>query len=145
MGGREGMGGMVTAVELAVQDVAGVRVARAVEVDRIELCTGLALGGLTPSVALVERAVASGLGVHVLLRPRAGGFDYDADERALIVADARAAVAAGAAGVVVGGTVAGPSGWAGGEALLRAVRGGAGRGAVHRAPHVVGGPGRART
>ena len=137
------MGGMVTAVELAVQDVAGVRVARAVGVDRIELCTGLALGGLTPSVALVERAVASGLGVHVLLRPRAGGFDYDADERALIVADARAAVAAGAAGVVVGGTVAGPSGWAVDEALLRAVLEVAGQVTVHRAFDVLADPERA--
>src|SRR5699024_7043008 len=74
-GGMGSMGGMVTAVELAVQDVAGVRIAQAVGVDRIELCTGLSLGGLTPSVALVERAVAAGVGVHVLVRPRAGGFD----------------------------------------------------------------------
>src|SRR5690625_579459 len=121
MGGREGMGGMVTAVELAVQDVAGVRVAQAVGVDRIELCTGLALGGLTPSVALIEQAVGSGVPVHVLVRPRAGGFDYDSDERTLIVADAQAAVAAGAAGVVVGGTAAEGSGQVVDEALLRAV------------------------
>ncbi|WP_277051027.1 copper homeostasis protein CutC [Ruania albidiflava] len=120
----------MTAVELAVQDVAGVRIAQAVGVDRLELCTALSLGGLTPSVALVERAVASGVPVHVLVRPRAGGFDYDSNERALIVADARAAMAAGAAGVVVGGTVAGTApgdarhgvgGWAVDEALLRAV------------------------
>lgn len=143
---------MVTAVELAVQDVAGVRIAQAVGVDRVELCTALALGGLTPSVALVERAVASAVPVHVLVRPRAGGFDYDADERALIVADARAAMAAGAAGVVVGGTVAGTAlgdsrhgagGWAVDEALLRAVLDVAGEVTFHRGFDVLADPERA--
>lgn len=119
----------MTAFELAVQDVAGVQVAQALGVDRVELCTGLALGGLTPSIALIERAVASPVEVHVLLRPRAGGFDYNAGERALIVADARAAVAAGAAGVVVGGV----RGGAVDQDLVRAVLDVVGAVTFHRA------------
>ena len=119
----------MTAFELAVQDVTGVQVAQAVGVDRMELCTGLALGGLTPSGALIELAVASGVAVHVLLRPRAGGFDYSAAERALMVADARAVVAAGAAGVVVGGTAEGLVD----EHLVRSVLDVAGEVTFHRA------------
>ena len=119
----------MTAFELAVQDVAGVRVAQALGVDRMELCTALALGGLTPSVALIEQAADGEVPVHVLVRPRAGGFDYDADERRLILADVRAALAAGAAGVVIGGIRRGGVD----EDLVRAVLDVAGEVTFHRA------------
>ncbi|UFU07280.1 copper homeostasis protein CutC [Ruania halotolerans] len=97
----------MTAFELAVQDVAGIQIGQAVGADRIELCTALATGGLTPSRALVEAAAESQVPVHVLIRPRAGGFGYDAAERHLMVADARRAVEAGASGVVVGALIDG--------------------------------------
>ncbi|MGP7960016.1 copper homeostasis protein CutC [Sanguibacter sp. A247] len=91
------------AVEIAVQDAAGARVARDGGADRVELCGALAgTGGLTPSLGTVEQVVAVGLPVHVLVRPRAGGFQYDADELDLMAADVRHAVRAGVAGVVVG-------------------------------------------
>lgn len=94
------------ALELAVQDPAGVRVAREVGAARVELTQALALGGLTPSPGTLESALAeaeeSGPEVHVLIRPRAGGFHYDADEIAVSVRDVERAVAAGAAGVVIG-------------------------------------------
>lgn len=94
----------MTQFELVVQDPRGIAVARDVGVDRIELCTALPLGGVTPSLALVEAAVAAGVETHVMVRPRAGGFAYDADEIALTAADARRAVAAGAHGIVMGAT-----------------------------------------
>lgn len=96
------------AVEIAVQDRAGVRVALEAGADRIELCSALGVGGLTPSAGLIEAAVAEARGagrdgfVHVLIRPRAGGFAYDADEVELALADIRYARRAGASGVVVG-------------------------------------------
>ncbi|GAA2061510.1 copper homeostasis protein CutC [Leifsonia soli] len=99
---------MGIAVEIAVQDIAGVRVALAEGADRVELCSALGMGGLTPSAALVTGAVAEARAggrdgfVHVLIRPRGGGFVYDADELALTIADVRFARDAGAAGVVVG-------------------------------------------
>ena len=99
---------MGIAVEIAVQDVVGVRVALAGGADRVELCSALGMGGLTPSAALIAGAVAEARDtgrdgfVHVLIRPRGGGFVYDADEVALTVADVRFAREAGAAGVVVG-------------------------------------------
>lgn len=96
----------MTLLEIAVQDVAGAVASASLGADRLELCAALAAtGGLTPSVGLLDAVVAalpSHVGVHVLVRPRAGSFRYSADEVDVQVRDVRAAVAAGAAGVVVG-------------------------------------------
>ncbi|MFI8976416.1 copper homeostasis protein CutC [Nocardia asteroides] len=93
----------MTALEFAVQDVAGALGARRVGADRVELCAALGgTGGLTPSIGTIEAVVATGIPVHVLIRCRAGGFVYSADEIAVMNADATAAVAAGAAGLVLG-------------------------------------------
>lgn len=95
-------------VEIAVQDAAGVRIALREGAARVELCQALGLGGLTPSPGLVEAAVetahtASVNGyVHVLVRPRGGGFVYDADEVDTTVRDIRFVRSLGADGVVVG-------------------------------------------
>lgn len=93
-------------IEIAVQDSAGVRIAGAVGAARVELAQALALGGLTPSPATLELAIEAardaGPEVHVLVRPRAGGFHYDDDEIALSERDVRRAIEAGADGVVIG-------------------------------------------
>lgn len=71
--------------------------------DRVELCSGLAEGGLTPSVGLIRAACGlGGLKVHVLIRPRGGDFLYTEAEVALMEDDIRRAVDAGVDGVVVG-------------------------------------------
>lgn len=97
---------MPVALELAVQDIAGMRIAREVGAARVELTQALALGGLTPSHAAIELAREAageqGPEVHVLVRSRAGDFCYDDDELALMVRDVRLALAAGAHGVVLG-------------------------------------------
>lgn len=99
---------MPVRLEIAVQDVTGVQVALSGGADRVELCTGLEVGGLTPSSGAIEGAVeqARRLGVrgavHVLIRPRAGGFDYDADDVAVMVRDIERARSLGADGVVIG-------------------------------------------
>ncbi|MFF1877459.1 copper homeostasis protein CutC [Leifsonia sp. NPDC058230] len=96
------------AVEIAVQDPAGVRVALDASVDRIELCSALSTGGLTPSAGLIAAAVAQAEAaerpgfVHVLVRPRGGGFVYTPEELDVTIADIRGAVAVGAGGVVIG-------------------------------------------
>lgn len=94
----------VRPVEIAVQDPAGARDAMAAGAARLELCQALEVGGLTPSLAVLE-AVLDAVDpavVNVLVRPRAGGFVYSAEEVALVAADIRACVARGAGGVVVG-------------------------------------------
>ncbi|SES32047.1 copper homeostasis protein CutC [Streptomyces qinglanensis] len=94
------------ALEIAVTSPAGARIAREHGADRVELCTGLELGGLTPSAALVEAAAEAGPPVHVLVRCRPGDFVHDAEEVALMAAEVRSAVASGAAGVVIGALTA---------------------------------------
>ena len=70
-------------VEIAVQDAAGVRVALEAGAARVELCQALGIGGLTPSAGLIASAVELAAAasapsfVHVLVRPRGGGFVYD--------------------------------------------------------------------
>lgn len=94
------------AVEIAVQSAEGVRIAMDAGATRVELTQGLRLGGLTPSAGLIEDAVmlsaARAAFVHALIRPRGGGFVYDADEVETMVRDIRAAARLGANGVVVG-------------------------------------------
>jgi len=95
-----------TALEIAVQDAAGARTAFDAGADRVELCQALAgTGGLTPSAGTIEavlRVAGAPERVAVLIRPRPGGFVYDAEEVALVAADVRDAVRRGAGGVVVG-------------------------------------------
>ncbi|GAA2892294.1 copper homeostasis protein CutC [Microbacterium esteraromaticum] len=95
-----------TALEVAVQDAAGARTAFDAGADRVELCQALAgTGGLTPSAGTIEavlRIADAPERVAVLVRPRPGGFVYDAEEVALVAADVRDAVRRGAGGVVVG-------------------------------------------
>ncbi|GAB3802519.1 copper homeostasis protein CutC [Humibacter antri] len=95
-------------IEIAVQDLEGVRIALDEGADRVELCSALGVGGLTPSAGLIERAAAlsrergrDGF-VHVLIRPRSGGFFYSVDELDVMLRDIRQARELGAGGVVVG-------------------------------------------
>lgn len=94
------------ALEIAVTSPAGARAARENGADRVELCTALELGGLTPSAALVEAVAAEGLPVQALVRCRPGDFVHDAEEIALMAAEVRSVIASGAAGVVIGALTA---------------------------------------
>jgi copper homeostasis protein len=93
---------MTVLVEICVDDVAGIRAALKGGADRIELCSALDLGGLTPSAGLMRHAVATGLPVMAMIRPRAGDFVWSPDEIAVMQADIETARAAGVAGVVLG-------------------------------------------
>lgn len=89
-------------LEIAVTSATGAATALAGGADRVELCSALELGGLTPSQGLVEAAVATGLPVHVLVRCRPGGFVHDRDELDLMERELVAVLRSGATGVVVG-------------------------------------------
>ena len=70
---------------------------------RVELCSALSEGGLTPSHALICQAVRqSNLPVHVLVRPRSGNYVYSAHELAVMAEDILHLKTLGAAGVVLG-------------------------------------------
>lgn len=74
---------------------------------RIELCSGLDEGGLTPSIGILKAALkVEGPKKNVLIRPRGGDFLYSEVEQNIIVDDILAAREAGVDGVVVGALTA---------------------------------------
>lgn len=71
--------------------------------DRVELCSALFLGGLTPSIGTIQEAKRRlKLPVMVMVRPRGGGFCYTEAEMATMERDVEAAMDNGADGVVFG-------------------------------------------
>lgn len=71
--------------------------------DRLELCSALVIGGLSPSPALYEAVRAeTTLPIHAMIRPRFGDFLYSSHERAVMLREARMWREAGAEGVVFG-------------------------------------------
>ncbi|KAA0978876.1 copper homeostasis protein CutC [Paeniglutamicibacter gangotriensis] len=92
----------MTKLEIAVQDAVGARIALENGADRVELCSALGMGGLTPTLGTIEAAVAVGIGVHVLIRPRGGGYTYTSAEIELMAVDISRAAHAGVAGIVIG-------------------------------------------
>ena len=89
-------------LEVCVDDPAGLAEAIAGGADRIELCAALSLGGLTPSLGLMQLAAQSGALCYPIIRPRAGDFSYTVAEIGVMCADIRAARQAGLKGVVLG-------------------------------------------
>lgn len=95
---------MVT-LEVCVDDAAGLAEAIAGGADRVELCSALALGGLTPSPGLMALAAHAPVPCYPMIRPRAGDFVFTAADVAVMKADIRAARAAGLPGVVLGASL----------------------------------------
>lgn len=93
-------------LEVCVEDAAGLAAAVAGGADRIELCSALSVGGLTPSAGLMALAAKAGIPVYAMIRPRAGDFVFGADDLAIMCADIDAARSAGLAGVVLGASLA---------------------------------------
>lgn len=90
-------------VEICCGDVAAINAAKAGGAKRIELCSGIGEGGLTPSFALISYALQSGIPeVNVLLRPRPGDFLYSAEELKMLEEEIVASAMAGADGFVFG-------------------------------------------
>ena len=91
-------------IEICCGSVAEAKLAHECGAARVELCSALALEGITPSIAVVSRTVSecAGLQVHVLIRPREGGFVYSHDEITTMIHDILAVKAVGAHGVVIG-------------------------------------------
>ena len=92
-------------LEVCVDDLAGLEAAIGGGADRIELCSALALGGLTPSAGLMEVAATFDIPCNAMIRPRAGDFVYTDEETDIMLADIEAARNAGLAGVVLGASL----------------------------------------
>lgn len=97
-------------LEIAVVSALGSGVAASEGADRIELCSSLELGGVTPSQGLMEASVEhvdGRLEIHPLIRCRPGDFHYSASDLDTMAREIRALLAQGAHGVVLGALTAG--------------------------------------
>jgi copper homeostasis protein len=90
-------------LEICVESVEhGIAAARG-GAHRIELCSDLSSGGITPSAGLMQTARRHlQAPIHVLVRPRAGDFCYSDHELEIMRDDIKAAKRLGMDGVVLG-------------------------------------------
>jgi copper homeostasis protein len=89
--------------ELCAESTEAAWAAEAGGADRIELCSGLDQGGVTPDPELTAASVAAvSIPVYVLIRPRSGDFVFSEAEFAVMERQIEEAKAAGASGVAVG-------------------------------------------
>lgn len=116
---------MAGILEVAVDSLASARAAIAGGADRLELCSALAVGGLTPYGELLRQIRAeSDIPVRCLMRPRAGDFLYTPEEIRMMAAQMETLQNLGADGFVIGClTPEGDLDGAAMEPLLAAARG----------------------
>lgn len=70
---------------------------------RIELCSELASGGITPSYGLLKQVIDTlSLSVYVLIRPRSGNFNYSEEEFDVMKQDIQLCKNLGYQGIVSG-------------------------------------------
>ena len=95
-----------TRLGVGAADAAGPAAALDGGADRIELCSALALGGLTPSAGLMALAGPPPVPVYAMIRPRPGDFVYGAADLDVMRRDIDQAREVGLAGVVLGASLA---------------------------------------
>ncbi len=90
-------------LEICVDNVQSAIDAGKAGASRVELCAGLAEGGTTPSFGTISSArINIDIGLHVLIRPRAGDFLYSPVEYDIMRRDIDFCGECGADGIVTG-------------------------------------------
>lgn len=93
----------MTNIEVCIDNIESLHYAQQGGATRIELCSSLALGGLTPSVGLMQLAAKyATIPVYAMIRPRQGDFLFSEQDVEVMLADIYAVKQAGLQGVVVG-------------------------------------------
>lgn len=90
-------------LEVCVDSYASAMAAIAGGADRLELCSALSVGGLTPSAALLKQIRrVSDIPIRCLMRPRGGDFLYTPEEIQQMAMEMKELREAGADGFVIG-------------------------------------------
>ena len=123
---------MAVKIEVCVDTSASLAAAVQGGADRVELCSALALGGLTPSAGFMAEAGHLPVPVFAMIRPRAGDFVFSSAEVAQMETDIATARQHGLAGVVLGASL--PDGRLDAATLTRLLRAADGlQATLHRA------------
>lgn len=94
---------MMQKIEICCGSLQSGIVAQKAGAQRIELCSSLDLGGLTPSYGEIFMARKNlTIDINVLIRPRQGDFLYSNSEIDVMLADIEMCAKIGVAGVVIG-------------------------------------------
>ena len=94
---------MAKLLEICVDSLASARAAIRGGADRLELCSALLAGGLTPYEALLRQIRAeSSIPIRCLMRPRPGDFLYTPEELEMLRLQILRLTEAGADGFVIG-------------------------------------------
>jgi len=89
--------------EICVESLDDALTAQEAGAHRIELCSSLSEGGLTPSAGLIKQVRKHiHLPIHVMIRPRRGDFCYTPTEIDTMISDITYAKEQGANGIVFG-------------------------------------------
>lgn len=90
-------------LECCVDSVESAIAAKKGGADRLELCSALVIGGLSPSQALYRKIrEQADIPIRVLLRPRFGDFCYTDHEHEILKEEVRSFRKLGADGIVIG-------------------------------------------
>jgi len=90
-------------VEVCTDDVNSIVGIKQSQVNRVELCSALELGGLTPSLSMAETFLTElDIPIRVMIRPRRGHFTYSEAELNTMKNDIKVFKTLGVEGVVFG-------------------------------------------
>lgn len=94
-------------LEVCTGSVQSAKAARCGGAKRVELCSALEIGGITPSTGLIKEVrKIEGIAMHILIRPRGGDFLYNEDDTHCMLHDIATAKECGADGIVIGALTA---------------------------------------
>ncbi len=90
-------------LEVCVDNIESIISAGKVGVDRLELCSALAVGGITPSSGLVKYAKKNAnISLHAMIRTRGGDFCFSREEKRAMKYDISSLADLGVDGIVIG-------------------------------------------
>ena len=96
---------MKTKLEVCIDSFEGLEACIDGGADRIELCSSLQYGGLTPSMNLIEHASKCGIPARAMIRPKKGTFVYNSEDLKQMLSDIDKVRSCNIEGVVFGATL----------------------------------------